>query len=153
MSRRRAMGFTLVEVMVVVIIIGLLGSIAIPKFSAIRRQATATQIVGDYDVVRHATLSFYVDSGYFPKEAGAGSIPKGLVKYLPTKYTFKKKLWTIDYENWTGKTSKAYKSTGIVIGVSFTMQDTMLAQTAMILLGNEPAVTVGNKYSFLISGF
>ena len=153
MSRPRAIGFTLVELMVVVMIVGLLGSIAIPKFSTIRRQATATQMVGDFGVVRHAALSFYVDSGYFPKEAGSGAVPASLKKYLPTKYSFKKKQWTMDYENWTGKTSKAYKATGIVIGVSFTLQDSLLGKTAMSLMGNEPAVTVGKKYTFLISGF
>lgn len=153
MTRRRALGFTMIELMVVVIIGGLLASLAIPKFTTVRRRATATQMVGDFGVVRHATMSFYVDSGYFPKEAGSGAVPKALVKYLPTKYTFKKKQWTMDYENWTGKTGKAYVASGVLIGISFTVSDAELGKTAMQLMGNEPAVTVGKKYTFLISGF
>jgi type II secretory pathway pseudopilin PulG len=143
----------MVELMIVVMISGVLASVAIPKFTTARRRATATQLVGDFGVVRHATMSFYVDSGYFPKEAGSGAVPKGLVKYLPNKYTFKKKQWTMDYENWTGKTGKAFVASGIVIGISFTLQDSLLGMTAMDLMGNEPAVTVGKKYTFLISGF
>jgi prepilin-type N-terminal cleavage/methylation domain-containing protein len=153
MKRRRRIGFTMVELLMSITIVGLLSSIAVPKFREVRRRATATQIMGDFDVMRHATLSFYVDSGYFPKEAGSGSIPKGLVKYLPNKYSFKKKQWTMDYENWTGKTSKAYKATGIVIGISFTVPDTNLGRTAMALVGSAPAFTIGSKYTFLISAF
>ena len=150
MTRRVRIGFTILELLLTLIVVGLLSSIAVPKFREVRRRATATQLVGDFGVLRHATLSFYVDSGYFPKEAGSGSIPTGLKKYLPTKYSFKKGQWTMDYENWTGKTSKAFTSTGIVIGISFTVPDTMLGRTAMSLMGNEPAFTVGSKYTFLI---
>jgi prepilin-type N-terminal cleavage/methylation domain-containing protein len=153
MKRSRRVGFTIVELMVAVTIIGLLSSIAIPKFKDVRRKATATQIMGDFDVMRHATMSFYVDSGYFPKEAGSGTVPAGLKKYLPNKYSFKKPQWTMDYENWTSKTSKAYKSTGVIIGISFTVPDTGLGRTAMALVGNAPAFTVGSKYTFLISAF
>lgn len=153
MTRRRRVGFTMVELLMSMTIVGLLSSIAVPKFREVRRRATATQIMGDFDVMRHATLSFYVDSGYFPKEAGSGKMPAGLKKYLPNKFTFKKPQWTMDYENWTGKKSKAYKSTGIIIGISFTVPDTSLGRTAMALVGNAPAFTIGKKYTFLISAF
>ena len=139
--------------MVVVIIVGMLSTIAVPKFKDVRRKATATQIMGDFDVVRHATLSFYVDSSYFPDEAGAGTIPPGLVRYLPNGFTFKNPQWTIAFENWTSPDSKQYLETGIAIGVSFTTADSVLGRTAMALVGNVPAITVGNKYIFLISAF
>ena len=151
MTRRRRIGFTMLELLLTLIIVGLLSTIAIPKFREVRRRATATQIVGDFGVLRHAAMSFYVDSGYFPKEAGSAVVPKGLKKYLPNKYTFKKKQWTMDYENWTGKTSKAYTSSGITIGISFTVPDTNLGRTAMSLMGNNPVFTVGSKYTFLIA--
>ena len=150
MTRRDA-GFTLVELMVALLIVTCLASIAIPKFTEIRRRATATQIVGDFGVVRLAAMSFYVDSGYFPKEAGSGAVPPSLKKYLPTKYTFKKKQWTIDYENWTTSKNKAIQATGIAIGVSFTMTDTNLGRTAASLMGNPPTVTVGKKWTFLVA--
>ena len=152
MKRRR--GFTIVELMVVVLIVGLLSTIAVPKFKDVRRRATATQIMGDFDVIRHAALSFYVDSSYFPTEGGGpGAVPPGLVRYLPTNFSFKKPLWTIGFENWSTADSKEFQETGIVIGVSFITADTVLGRTAMALMGHTPAITIGNKSVFLISAF
>ena len=151
MKSRR--GFTIIELLMTLTIVGLLSSIAVPKFRDIRRRVTAAQIMGDFDVVRHATLSFYVDSQYFPAEAGAGKFPSGLKAYLPNGFKMKKPEWSIDYENWSMKTQSKYTKTGIVIGVSFTTPDTILGRTAMKLVGNAPSFTMGSKYTFLISAF
>jgi len=152
MNRSRRHGFTLIELIITVMIIGMLSAIAVPKFREVRRRAMATQIMGDFDVMRHAALSFYVDSGYFPEPVGPGEIPPGLVRYLPTSFTFVKPLWTMNYENWSG-VSPMYSSTGIVVGISFATPDTNLGRTAMTLIGNAPAFTVDDKYTFLISAF
>ncbi len=149
MSRRRR-GFTLIEMLMVVTIIGVLSSIAVPKFRTVKRRALATQIVGDVDVVRLATMSFFADSGYFPRETGAGNIPRGLRPYLPNRFRFSKPDWQLDYDNWTSK--KMSRKTGIVIGVSFTTRDRALGETAMSLFGNNPKFTVGRKYTVVISG-
>jgi prepilin-type N-terminal cleavage/methylation domain-containing protein len=149
MNRR---AFTIIELLMVVTIIGLLSSIAVPKYREMRRRATAAQMMGDFDAMRHATLSFYVDSQYFPAEVGSNEIPPGLVNYLPTGYAMKKPQWTMDYENW-GTTGATYLQTGIVIGLSFYTDDTDLGRTAMRLIGNAPSFTVGTKYTFLISPF
>jgi len=142
-------GFTIVELLVVVTIVGILTSIAIPKFRAVKRRATATQIVGDFDVVRHAAMSFFVDSGYFPPEAGSGATPRNLGPYLPSGFKFTRSDWMMDYENWpTGGVGGA-----TVIGVSFTTKDQQLGATAMSLLGNSPIFTSGTKkYTVVISG-
>ncbi len=153
MNRPRRHGFTLVELMITVMIVGMLSAIAVPKFREVRRRATATQIMGDFDVMRHAALSFYVDSGYFPEAVGPGEIPPGLTKYLPTSFSFAKQQWTMNYENWAGVSSKMYESTGIVVGISFTTSDMNLGRPAMALIGNAPAFTVDDKYTFLISAF
>lgn len=152
MKRHRA-GFTLIEVIITMMIVAMLSSIAVPKFREVRRRAMATQIMGDFDVMRHAALSFYVDSGYFPEAVGPGSIPPALTKYLPNNFTFVKPSWTMNYENWAGAESKTYEATGIVIGISFTTPDTNLGRTAMTLIGNAPAFTIDDKYTFLISAF
>lgn len=151
MSRRG--GFTLIELLMVVTVVGILAAVALPKFRDVKRRATATQIVGDFDVLRHASMSFYVDSGYFPVEAGSAAIPRNLKRYLPNGFKMAKPQWTIDYENWSLKTGTKYTKTGIAVGVSFTTTDKQLGQTAMRLMGNVPAYTLGSKYTFLISGF
>lgn len=148
--RRRRRGFTLIEMLMVVTIIGVLSSIAVPKYRAVKRRALATQIVGDVDVVRLATMSFFVDSSYFPDEEDAGDVPPGLRPYLPNNFRFKKPEWTLDYENWTS--SKRSRKTGVVIGVSFTTRDRELGRTAISLFGNNPKFTIGSRYTVVISG-
>ena len=155
MSPQRRAGFTLIELLMCVTIVALLASLAVPKFRDVRRRATATQIMGDFDVIRHAALSFYVDSQYFPAEAGAGSIPPNLKKYLPEGFEMKKPEWQLDYENWGAKKSGpgGMVKGGIVIGLSFTTPDSNLGRTAMKLMGNTPGFTTGSKYTLLISAF
>lgn len=60
--------------------------------------------------------------------------------------------WTLDYENWATKKQSKYVKTGILVGVSVTTKDQALGQTAMTLMGNTAAFTVGSKYTFVISG-
>ena len=151
--KRRRIGFTIIELIAVMTIVGALSAIAVPKFRQVQRRATATQILGDFDVVRLAAMSFYVDSGYFPAEANAGSVPRNLKPYLPNNFTFTKPQWTLDYENWELKTQPRFTKTGVVIGVSIKTKDAALGETAMQLVGNTPTFTVGTKYTFLISAF
>jgi prepilin-type N-terminal cleavage/methylation domain-containing protein len=152
MTLERRAGFTLVELMISVIIVGLLASIATPKFQSIRRRATATQILGDFNVVQHAALSFFVDSQYFPEEVGSGELPPNLGRYLPAGFSMTKPEWTLDYENWPSGGIPGAKS-GSIIGVSFTTPDSMLGATAMKLFGNIPHVEIAPKYTLLISAF
>lgn len=151
---RRARGFTLIEVIITMSIVMMLSSIAVPKFREVKRRALATQIMGDFDVLRHAALSFYVDSGYFPEPAGPGRAPAGLVRYLPNQFNLSKPEWTMNYEAWTGGEAEAFEATGTVVGVTVTTPDQNLGRTAMSLIGNAPAFAQGNNsYTFLIAGF
>jgi prepilin-type N-terminal cleavage/methylation domain-containing protein len=149
--RGRRAGFTLVELMVAVTICAVLAAIAVPKFREMRRRATAAQIMGDFDVMRHATLSFYVDSNYFPAEPDGPAVPPGLVKYLPNGFTMEKPDWTIEYENWAMKAQTDATKSSQIVGVTFTTPDTNLGRTAMKLIGNAPSFTTGSKYTFLIA--
>lgn len=149
MKRARS-GFTLVELMVAVTICSVLAAIAVPKYREMRRRATAAQIMGDFDVMRHAALSFYVDSQYFPEEPSGSTIPPGLVKYLPTGFTMEKPDWTMEYEN-VAMTEGGVTKSSQIVGVTFATPDTNLGRTAMKLIGNAPSFTTGTKYTFLIT--
>jgi prepilin-type N-terminal cleavage/methylation domain-containing protein len=151
---RPRVGFSLIELIITMSIVAMLSSIAVPKFRDVRRRATATQIMGDFDVLRHAALSFYVDSGYFPDPVGPGRAPPGLEKYLPNQFDLAKPLWTMNYESWSASEAEAFNATGTVVGITVTTPDENLGRTAMSLIGNAPAFAQGaNSYTFLISGF
>jgi prepilin-type N-terminal cleavage/methylation domain-containing protein len=86
--RRRRIGFTLVELMITITIVGLLARIAIPRVSQFRLRARASRIVGDLEVIRGAAFHVVADSGYWPADGGVGSIPPAMSSYLPPAMTF-----------------------------------------------------------------
>ena len=89
--RRRGLvwkGFTLIELMIVVTIVGLLARIAIPRVYQFRLRARATKIVGDLEVVRTAAFHVVADSGYYPGEEAPGTRPPSMQSYLPPGLSF-----------------------------------------------------------------
>jgi prepilin-type N-terminal cleavage/methylation domain-containing protein len=141
-------GFTFIELLMVVTIIGVLASIAVPKYHTIKRRAQATQIVGDVDVVKVAVMNFYVDSGYFPREAPAGQVPTGMHAYLPRTFTFRKDGWTLDYEN---VNIGSRRRPNPIIGVAFTASDRTLGAIALSLFGPNAGFAMGSKSTVIIS--
>jgi general secretion pathway protein G len=63
--RRR--GFTLVELLLVLVILGVLAAIVIPKFSGRTQQAKVQAAVTQISTFRTALDAFEVDNGYYPK--------------------------------------------------------------------------------------
>lgn len=60
-QRRRA-GFTLVEIMVVVALIGLLSAIAVPNWIRARKRTQATRILDDLRELDHAVDEYAIDN-------------------------------------------------------------------------------------------
>jgi prepilin-type N-terminal cleavage/methylation domain-containing protein len=172
----RRSGVTLIELMVVVTILGVLTSIAVPKYQDFRTRATAAQIMGDVEAIRAAATSFYVDSEYYPADAKKGEIPPNLLPYLPSGFRMKKELWDLDYDNvfvkdeiidtvisgggskgkGKGSTKTLIKTTVVksqTISLTFSTDDKSLGRTALALLSNQPTFSVGNKYTMVIYGF
>jgi prepilin-type N-terminal cleavage/methylation domain-containing protein len=174
----RRTGFTLIELMVVVTILGVLTSIAVPKYQSFRTRATATRIMGDVEAIRAAATSFYVDSEYYPAEAKKGELPPNLAPYLPSGFKMKRELWDLDYDNvlvkdeivdtvvtgggskgkgkGSGSTKTLIKTTVVksqTISLTFSTDDKQLGRMALSLLSNQPTYTVGNKYTMVIYGF
>jgi prepilin-type N-terminal cleavage/methylation domain-containing protein len=65
MIRRPRVGFTLVEVIIVVVIIGLLATIVIPKFSSSREKALVTAMKSDLRNLLTQQEGWMADSGSY----------------------------------------------------------------------------------------
>ncbi|MBC2603539.1 prepilin-type N-terminal cleavage/methylation domain-containing protein [Puniceicoccus vermicola] len=82
-QKPRRGGFTLVEIMIVVIIIGLLASLAIPAFLRVRASSYASRIANDYRLYRDAFEIYYVENGVWPADNNHGHIPPEMEGRLP----------------------------------------------------------------------
>jgi type II secretion system protein G len=60
-------GFTLVELIVVILIVAVLAAVAIPKFVASKRQAQDAVLKRDLDIVRTAVDRYFADTGMYPQ--------------------------------------------------------------------------------------
>ncbi|MBL0059096.1 MAG: prepilin-type N-terminal cleavage/methylation domain-containing protein [Elusimicrobia bacterium] len=77
--RGRSRGFTLIELMLVVAIIGLLAAIAIPKFGDAIIRSKEAAVRGHMGALRSAISIYYADNeGFFPKVMGLQGIMPGL---------------------------------------------------------------------------
>jgi prepilin-type N-terminal cleavage/methylation domain-containing protein len=81
-------GFTLVEIMVVVVVIGLLAAMAIPAFQRVRMRSQATRYANDFRQFDAAFQRYALESGSLPSAAAlGGTIPLGMAGYLPVNYS------------------------------------------------------------------
>jgi general secretion pathway protein G len=66
-------GFTLIELMIVVAIVGLLSTIAVPKFADMSRKAREAATKGRLGSLRSAISIYYSDNdGHYPDQADVG---------------------------------------------------------------------------------
>jgi len=71
--RRRLTGFTLVEIMIVVLIIGILAAIAIPKFSMSKDRAYIASMVEDLRNLETVEESYFFTNSTYTTTLPAGS--------------------------------------------------------------------------------
>lgn len=107
--RRRA--FTLVEIMIVVVIIGLLAALAIPAMTRVQRNAKVVRFVSDLRTFSQAFDAHASANGGWPPDGVPGSFPTGMAGDLKSAV-------------WGGETSLGgrwdwdYLQFGVTAGIS-----------------------------------
>ena len=150
MIRRRA-GFTFVELMTVLIVLGLLSGLAILKYIDLTHRARAAQAAGDLEAVRIAAYGAWYETGKWPDEVGPGIIPPGLGQYLPGGFTFQRKEYTLDWENFVP--ANGGQTAGMQVGVVVSTTEPRLQRALENALGNKlPFIDVGGDLTFIIVG-
>jgi prepilin-type N-terminal cleavage/methylation domain-containing protein len=71
-------GFTLVEIMVVILVISVLATLAVPAVAKIQRRARTTAIVNDFRVFAAAFDTYAHENGGWPADTAAGVLPAAM---------------------------------------------------------------------------
>jgi len=146
---RRRRGFTLIELMVVTILLGILASIALLKYMDLRNHALAAQMSQELRAIHVAVLNYHADTESWPPETGPGMVPPGLAPILPGQLaaSLDRGEYVLDYENF-GPSAAV-----VMIGVSVTSSNPKLFAKFVQHLGTQsPFFVSGSSLTYLISG-
>ncbi len=84
----RKAGFTLVELAVALLIVGILAGLALPNLHQAILKADAAHIASDAHTVQLAAYAYLNDHGSFPSPGPMGAVPPQLKSYLPEHFAF-----------------------------------------------------------------
>ncbi|QYY37472.1 prepilin-type N-terminal cleavage/methylation domain-containing protein [Ruficoccus sp. ZRK36] len=90
-TRRKRPGFTLVEIMVVVIIVGLLAAIAVPNIRNARIRSQNSFIMNGFRQFKSAFTIYNMEHGTWPSDVNEGILPDEMEGYLKS-YDFEAEL-------------------------------------------------------------
>ena len=100
-------GFTLVEIMIVVAIIGLLAAIAIPSMLEAGIKSRGARFAREIENAGHAFVRYSFDHGEFPADKNPAQMPDGMAEYLNrfpwTQETVIGGHWDWDYQQFGHK--------------------------------------------------
>ena len=149
--KQRRRGFTFIELLVVMIVLGLLSTLGLLKYMDLKHRAMSAHAVADLEAIRLAGYSAWYETGAWPAEAGTGLVPPGLAPYLPNGFSFSKPEYTLDWENFVPPGGGA--SGGMQLGVVLTSSNTRLTRALTQNLGNKgPFFIIGGNLTYIIVG-
>jgi prepilin-type N-terminal cleavage/methylation domain-containing protein len=108
---RSAPGFTLVEIMIAVVIIGLLAMVAVPAIARTQRASQNNRFISDLRVFAQAFESSAMENGNWPPNAGDGVIPTGMTG------SFRRATW-INRTSVGGRWNWDFNNSGVTAAVA-----------------------------------
>ena len=146
---RRRRGFSLIELMTVMAVMGLLASLSVPRYRDMKRRAYSANVLSDFNTVRVAAYNYFADNSTYPPDGSSGSPPVSMVPYLPQNFTFDNEHYTLDYDVWPSPLNP----TQLIVGVTVTSGDQELVNMiARNVKAGGMGINVGNGYTYIFAG-
>ena len=99
MRRRPRKGFTIVELLTVMLIIGILASMAMLRYMDLTNEALAGKVGQEMQQIRIAAIAYYAEQEVFPPSAAAGMRPLELDPLLSDATQFSNPAYTLEWVN------------------------------------------------------
>ena len=144
-------GFTLIELMLVVAIIGILAAIALPAMEHAMWRARAAKVISDFYVVRDATMKYYVDNGHYPPDMWPGQEIPDLTDDLSNISWTQPWGGSYDWDVWLNAAGQPTQGqTGVAIGFSVVTDDERFLSKLYKLYKGDLRPTLANHHTFVI---
>ena len=152
--RRIDRGFTLIELAIVLVVIGIIAAVAIPHYRGILRDTKAMQTVANIYAVRAAAYLYYGDNAHWPAEIPMGAVPPELVSQLPPGFSFVQMPFQLDWENYSGRTFRAGDPrNGVVACIAVDSRDATMLDAVVGLLGATKVIRINaRRYLLQLAG-
>lgn len=140
-------GFTFVELLMVIVVLGILSGMAILRYIDLKHRALSARVTADMTTVRLAAYNAMYNNGDWPPERPAGVVPPELAPQLGAGFTFSRPEYTLDWENLGGGGG------AVQVGVTVTSTNAQLMKTLVQTIGNRgPFIAVGDQITLVIVG-
>lgn len=122
-------GFTLIEVLIVVAILGILASFLVPNIVQALYKGRASSIVSDARIIRDTLLRYHIEKNSWPRSRGWGRIPPEFRSYLPPGAIFDIPGWetSLAFTNYSNKSAKWVDKRGYSVVIRVRIRNIMLA--------------------------
>lgn len=107
-------GFTLLELMIVIVILGILGAIVVPRFMDEPHKARVVQAKMQIENLSTALKKFYLDNGFYPStEQGLQSlVEKPGIGKIPKNYPTDGYMTKVPQDPWSNEYMYIYSGSG-----------------------------------------
>ena len=137
-------GFTLVEMFVVLVIVGILSAVGLFKYIDFRQQAYSAKVAADLNSTKVAAITAWTDNQQWPPDAPPGVEPIEIRRHLSGSVQFVNSDYTLDWDNLSG-------GGAFLVGISVTTTNPTLMTHLQRTLGTSfPFILIGGRLTYII---